>query len=147
MKNYIRAIEILKELETLLDNDSVFLQSEEDRINDEKFIKKVAKDFPNTPYEQIKQEIITLLTTQCNEQYIIYHNKRYLLLTPSLKVITYIFSCINQDKLTNVKKIDFENDETTNFLNICIDIARKCSEEIKYRNDKLRSLLGELGQI
>lgn len=147
MKDYIRAIEILKELEILLANDSVFLQSEEDRINDEKFIKKVANDFPDTPYEQIKQEIITLLTTQCNEQYIMYHNKRYLLLTPSLNVITYIFGCINKDKIQNPKHIDFENDETTNYLNICIDIARKCSEEIKYRNDKLRSLLGELGQI
>lgn len=138
MRNYKRAIEILKEIEELLNNENIFKQSEEDRFNDETFILNVAKDFPEIPFEELKNEIIQILSNTLQEQYIIYKDKKYLLTVPSLKVLTYIFNCIGKD---------IESDETTNFLNICIGIAKTCINEIKYRNDKLRSLLGELSQI
>lgn len=147
MKDYKRAVEILKEIEILISNESIFKQSEEDRFNDEIFINNVAKDFPEVPFEELKYEIINLVSNTTQEQFIIYKDKKYLLFIPSLKVMTYIFNCINQETIASKTNAEIEDDENANFINMCIDIAKKCVSEIKYRNDKLRSLLGELSQI
>lgn len=147
MRDYKRAIEILKEIEILLNNENIFKQSEEDRYNDEIFINKVAKDFPEIPFDNLKSEIIDLVSNTTQEQFIVYKNKKYLLLIPSLKVMTYIYNCVNHEKISKKTNIEIEEDENSNFINMCIDIAKKCVSEIKYRNDKLRSLLGELSQI
>lgn len=147
MRDYKRAIEILKEIEKLISNESIFQQSEEDRFNDEVFINKVANDFPEIPFEELKKDIVSLVSNTTQEQFIVYKNKKYLLFIPSLKVMTYIFNCINQEKIKTKTNFEIEEDESSNFISMCIDIAKKCISEVKYRNDKLRSLLGELAQI
>lgn len=140
MRDYNRAVEILEELKTMLDDDKIYMQSENDRFYHKNFINMIAKDFPHIPYDELKEKIADTLRQQCEKQSIIFENKKYIIEVPNLKVILYTFLCMN-----TIDKYDFI--DKSNMLNLCIGIAKTCSDEVEYTNDKLRSLISELANI
>lgn len=143
MRDYKRAIEILEELDLLLKDENIFSQTENDRFHHKSLLKSISNDFPEIPYEELKNSVIDILSKSEQKQTIVFRDKNYILEIPSLKVIVYTFLCIDKN---NINYKNFK-DEYSNILNICIDMAKRCNKEIDYTNDKIRSLIAELSNI
>lgn len=145
MRNYQKAVEIILELEKLLENKQILLDTEEDRLNDFELIDKILNDFPNETAENIKSEISK--NFNINNQYITFKDKKYLLLTPSLGVIPYIFNCTKKANYLKTENLKSSDSDCVNFLNVCIDIAKNCNAKIDYKNEIIKKLLSDLANI
>lgn len=145
MRNYQKAVEIILELEKLLENKQILLDTEEDRLNDFELIDKILNDFPNETAESIKSEISK--NFNINNQYITFKDKKYLLLTPSLGVIPYIFNCTKKANYLKTENLKSSDSDCVNFLNVCIDIAKNCNAKIDYKNEIIKKLLSDLANI
>lgn len=141
MPDYKRVIEILEELQSLIDDEKLFEECENDRINNLNIIQEIAIDNPNKSIFEIQDYVFENFRKNPDLMYICFNDKKYIINLPSLNILIYIYKCSEfKGKITI-------NQESIVFFDICIDFAKKYVEVVKIQNDKIRSLLSELSKI